>query len=126
MTGKLRLKRAYEPAAEGDGRRVLVDRIWPRGVSKDEARIDLWLKEVAPSTALRQWFGHKPERWAEFRKRYRHELDNNGDAVAKLRALARRGAVTLLYAARDTEHNQAVVLADFLARRVSSSAGSRS
>ncbi len=113
MTHALELKRAYEPAAPGDGRRVLVDRLWPRGVSKDEAHIDLWLKEVGPSTALRKWFGHDPVRWDEFRRRYDEELDGN-PAVEQLRQIIAQGPVTLVYGARDTEHNQAVALAQYL------------
>ena len=123
---KVKIKRVYDPPSPGDGTRVLVDRVWPRGISKEKLADALWLKEIAPTTGLRQWFGHRPERWAQFLKRYRHELDNNAEAVAKLRALARRGPVTLLYSARDTERNQAAALADYLAGRVSSSAGSRS
>lgn len=115
MTGELKLKRAYEPAEPGDGRRVLVDRIWPRGVSKAEAHIDLWLKEVAPSTALRKWFGHAPERWLGFRERYLEELEAN-PAVGELRQVMAKGPVTLVYGAKDTEHNQAVVLAAYLER----------
>jgi uncharacterized protein YeaO (DUF488 family) len=110
---KVSLKRAYEAPAKGDGQRVLVDRIWPRGVSKTEARIDVWLKDVAPSTELRKWFGHKPERWAEFRTRYRRELKDNS-AVSALRQIMAQGPVTLVYGAKDTQHNQAVVLAEYL------------
>ena len=113
MARELKLKRAYEPAETGDGRRVLVDRIWPRGVSKDEAHIDLWLKEVTPSTGLRKWFGHKPERWDEFRRRYRDELKAN-PAVDTLRQIIAEGAVTLVYGAKDTRRNQAVALSEFL------------
>ena len=113
MAHELRLKRAYEPAEPGDGRRVLVDRIWPRGVSKGEAHIDLWLKEVAPSTALRKWFGHEAERWEEFRRRYREELKGN-PAMRQLEAIAAEEATTLVYGARDEAHNQAVVLAELL------------
>jgi uncharacterized protein YeaO (DUF488 family) len=108
------LKRIYEPVSRTDGMRILVDRLWPRGVKKDDAKIDLWLKDVAPSTALRQWFGHTPERWDKFRERYLAELSKN-EAVAQLRQLAKTTKrVTLLYAARDEEHNEAVVLADLL------------
>lgn len=113
MAHELKLKRAYEPAERGDGRRVLVDRIWPRGVSKDEAHIDLWLKEVAPSTALRKWFGHQPERWSEFVKRYRAELKAN-PAVEELLKIMAEGPVTLVYGAKDKAHNQAVALAEYL------------
>jgi uncharacterized protein YeaO (DUF488 family) len=116
MAHALKLKRAYEPPAAGDGRRVLVDRVWPRGVSKDEARIDLWLKEVAPSTALRKWFGHEPARWDEFRRRYREELNGN-PAVEELRQIIAEAPVTLVYGARDEEHNQAVALAEYLGAR---------
>jgi len=112
---KPQIKRVYEPRAKGDGQRVLVDRVWPRGISKERLSDAIWLKEVAPSTDLRKWFGHRPERWMEFRTRYAAELKNNPDAVEKLRALCARGPVTLLYSARDTEHNQAVALAEYLA-----------
>jgi uncharacterized protein YeaO (DUF488 family) len=110
----IRLKRAYEPAKRTDGTRVLVDRLWPRGLSKEKARIDHWLKEIAPSTSLRKWFGHDPARWEGFRERYRRELDENAGEVGKLRALARRGTVTLVYSAKDEVHNQAVALRDYL------------
>lgn len=107
------IKRIYEPAGEKDGLRILVDRVWPRGISRADARIAAWEKDVAPSTDLRKWFGHKPERWPEFRIRYTAELKRN-PAVAALRKLVRGKTVTLLYGARDEEHNQAVVLAAFL------------
>lgn len=110
----VRLKRAYEPASDADGKRILIDRLWPRGVSKDKAALDLWLKEIAPSTGLRQWFGHDPARWAEFRDRYASEIRENTEAFAQLRALARQGPVTLVYSARDEAHNDAVVLRDLL------------
>lgn len=109
----IKLKRAYEAPAKSDGMRILVDRLWPRGLSKARAAIDHWLKEVAPSNELRQWFGHDPERWPEFQKRYRAELKDN-PALAELRTLARKGAVTLVYAAKDELHNQAVVLRQVL------------
>jgi uncharacterized protein YeaO (DUF488 family) len=115
MAGKLRLKRAYEPAEPGDGQRVLVDRVWPRGVSKEEAHIDLWLKDVAPSTQLRKWFGHEPDHWGGFRERYLEELKAN-PAVGELRQVMAKGPVTLVYGAKDKEHNQAVVLAAYLER----------
>jgi uncharacterized protein YeaO (DUF488 family) len=111
----LKLKRAYEPTARGDGVRILVDRLWPRGVKKPA--VDLWLKDVAPSDALRKWFGHKPERWVGFRSKYRKELAKNKDALSVLRNAIRGRTVTLLYGARDEEHNQAVVLADVLKPR---------
>ena len=107
------LKRAYDPPAADDGARVLVDRLWPRGVSKAEARLDLWLKTVAPSADLRRWFDHQPERWPEFRRRYREELAAN-PALDELRRLAAAGPLTLVYGARDREHNDAVVLAEVL------------
>ena len=108
--GNVRLKRAYEPAAAGDGTRILVDRLWPRGVSKQRAAIDCWMKDIAPSTALRKWFGHDPARWDEFRRRYAKEVRAHADLLDQLRALARQGPVTLVYAARDEEHNDAVEL----------------
>lgn len=103
------LKRAYEDPTPSDGKRILIDRLWPRGLSKERARIDLWLKEVAPSTELRQWFGHDPEKWSEFQKRYRAELKDN-PALAELKELASQGDVTLVYSAHDEKHNDAVVL----------------
>ena len=109
------LKRAYDAPAKADGERILVDRLWPRGVTKAKAKIDLWLKDVAPSTELRQWFGHDPEKWAEFKRRYRTELKRN-PALAELREHAERGDVTLVYAAHDEQHNQAVVLKQILDR----------
>ena len=101
--------RVYEPAAPSDGMRILVDRLWPRGVSKSKARLDHWMKDVAPSPQLRQWFGHKPERFTEFKKRYRKEIDGSPQ-LAELRKLGRGTRVTLLYGARDPEMNQAAVL----------------
>ena len=109
------LKRAYEAASDSDGTRVLVDRLWPRGVTKAKARIDVWLKDVAPSTQLRKWFGHDPDKWTEFQRRYRAELKGS-EALAELRKLAREGHVTLVYGAKDEEHNDAVVLAKLLRR----------
>jgi uncharacterized protein YeaO (DUF488 family) len=111
----VRLKRAYLPPSPEDGVRVLVDRLWPRGVRKADAAIDRWLKEIAPSTDLRRWFGHDPRRWDEFRRRYRAELSRNADLLNELRALVRKGRLTLVYAARDEDHNEAVVLRDVLA-----------
>ncbi|HEV2291505.1 MAG TPA: DUF488 domain-containing protein [Gemmatimonadales bacterium] len=111
------IKRVYDPPAPNDGRRILVDRLWPRGVTKARAEVDEWLKEIAPSTELRRWFHADPSRWAEFRSRYRHELGDHAKAVARVRALGRKGRVTLLYGARDPERNHAVVLMEHLRRR---------
>ena len=111
----IRLKRAYAPASADDGIRVLVDRMWPRGVSKQKIAAQAWLKDIAPSTELRQWFGHDPDRWAVFQSRYRAELEANPDAVAELISALRRGPATLVYGARDETRNDAVVLADWLA-----------
>ena len=113
----IRLKRAYEEASPGDGRRFLVERLWPRGVRKADLRLDGWLKEVAPSPELRQWFGHDPEKWPEFKRRYFGELRAHGDALAPLRAALREGPVTLVYGAHDTEHNAAVALREYVAGR---------
>ncbi len=113
----IRLKRIYEPPEPGDGRRILVDRLWPRGLAKDDAKLDEWLKEIAPSDDLRKWFGHDPAKWDEFRKRYRAELKPHEDILARLRAEARKGTVTLLFAAKDEEHNNAVVLQEMLQSR---------
>jgi uncharacterized protein YeaO (DUF488 family) len=110
----VKLKRAYEPADLGDGFRILVDRLWPRGVSKEKAKIDLWLREIAPSTELRKWFGHDPEKWDEFQERYRAELKDKGDLVDQIKAAASRRPITLIYSAHDEEHNDAVVLQKFL------------
>jgi uncharacterized protein YeaO (DUF488 family) len=109
------LKRAYESPAMSDGERILVDRLWPRGLAKVKAKIDLWLKDVAPSTELRQWFGHDPEKWSEFKKRYRAELKNN-PALSELQALSHQRDITLVYAAKDQLHNEAVVLKEILER----------
>jgi uncharacterized protein YeaO (DUF488 family) len=110
----IHLKRAYEAPATDDGYRVLVDRLWPRGVSKDSARIDLWLKEIAPSAELRKWFAHDTAKWARFRTRYFRELDAHPDAVEQLRELVRKGPVTLVFGAKDQEHNDAVALKEYL------------
>jgi uncharacterized protein YeaO (DUF488 family) len=110
----LRLKRAYEPPSADDGVRVLVDRLWPRGVSKADAAIDQWIKDLAPSTPLRKWFGHDPTRWQEFRRRYAKELRQHPEQLGNLRALARQGPVTLVFSARDERHNDAVVLRSLL------------
>jgi uncharacterized protein YeaO (DUF488 family) len=116
----IRIKRAYETASRGDGRRLLVERLWPRGVRKEALDLDEWLKEVAPSTALRKWFGHRVDRWKEFQRRYRHELGAHPDAWAPILKASRRGNVTLVYSAHDAEHNGAVVLRDFLLKRTRS------
>lgn len=110
----IRVKRIYAPASGEDGTRVLVDRLWPRGISKARAALALWCRDAAPSTELRRWFGHDPDRWAAFRERYRAELRANDAALSSLRDVIRRGPVTLLYAARDEAHNEAVVLRDVL------------
>lgn len=118
-TPDIRIKRVYDPPQEQDGARVLVDRLWPRGLSKEAAALTLWLKEAAPSPELRTWFGHDPARWDEFRRRYLAELaDGDRAALVQLAGLARRGAVTLLYAAHDTEHNNAVALAGYLSDHI--------
>ncbi len=111
-TEQVRIKRAYEPADDGDGYRVLVDRLWARGVSKEKAHLDAWMKEIAPSTELRRWFGHDPARWDEFQRRYRAELaePERRQLVEALAERATHGPVTLIYGARDTAHNEAVVL----------------
>lgn len=109
------IKRVYEPSGESDGKRILVDRLWPRGLAKAEAHIDLWMKDVAPSAALRRWFGHDPARWTEFQRRYLEELAGNPQAVDALRKAIGQSTATLLYGARDEAHNQAVVLQAFIA-----------
>lgn len=110
----VKLKRAYESPSEDDGARVLVDRLWPRGVRKSDAAIDRWVKELAPSTELRKWFGHDPERWDEFRRRYLAEIREHRQEFEALRTLTQEGPVTLVYAARDETHNDAVVLREIL------------
>ncbi len=114
----IRIKRAYVPAARGDGKRFLVERLWPRGIRKTDLPLSEWLKDVAPSTELRQWFGHDPDKWREFKTRYFAELRQHPDAVASLLAAARRGTITLIYSAHDEEHNAAVALREYLNRRV--------
>jgi len=113
----IRIRRAYEPAARGDGRRLLVERLWPRGMRKEALRLDGWVKDVAPSTELREWFSHRLDRWSEFQRRYRRELSAHRDAWSPILEASRRGPVTLVYSAHDAEHNAAVVLRDFLTRR---------
>ncbi len=114
----IQVKRVYEPAAASDGARFLVDRLWPRGLKKKVLRVDGWLKDAAPSNPLRKWFNHDPEQWDEFQNRYFAELDEKLEAVRPLLEAARRGKVTLLFAAHDTEHNNAVALKEYLDRRL--------
>lgn len=120
MTHKpeIAIKRVYEQPEASDGKRILVDRLWPRGLSKEKAQLALWMKEIAPSDELRRWFGHDPEKFAEFRRRYQAELTSGAarDRLNELRELAREGQITLVYAAHDTEHNNAVVLRDLLTK----------
>ena len=113
----IRIKRTYEPRARGDGRRILVERLWPRGMKKEALQMYAWMKEVAPSTQLRKWFGHRPERWQEFRRRYKKELRTNPDAWSSILDVSKRGTLTLLYSAHDLEHNGAVVLREYLMER---------
>jgi uncharacterized protein YeaO (DUF488 family) len=115
--GNVKLKRAYEAAAPEDGTRILVDRLWPRGLAKKNAKLDHWMKDIAPSTDLRKWFGHDPARWAEFQRRYAAELRQNTELLDRLLTLARQGPVTLIYSAHDEAHNDAVVLRDILLER---------
>lgn len=114
----IRLKRAYEAAAADDGRRVLVERLWPRGVTREKAALDLWLKDVAPSAGLRSWFGHDPDKWPEFRRRYAAELDARPEEVAQLVGMSREGTVTFVYGSRDERHNAAVVLKEYVEERL--------
>ncbi len=115
----IQVKRTYEPPARGDGRRILVERLWPRGMKKEALAADAWMKSVAPSTALRKWFGHRVERWEEFQRRYRQELDAHPDAWEPILDEAERGTLTLLYSAHDVLHNGALVLRDYLNERAS-------
>jgi uncharacterized protein YeaO (DUF488 family) len=112
----VKIKRVYDPRERGDGERILVDRLWPRGLSRRAAAVDEWMKDLGPSHELRKWFGHRPERWSEFRRRYRAELRSHRDALAAIAGEASRGAVTLVFGARDAEHNQAVVLKGVIER----------
>ncbi|MCI0429674.1 MAG: DUF488 family protein [Rhodospirillales bacterium] len=112
----MKQKRAYDVPAKSDGRRVLVDRVWSRGVSKDELRLDDWLKDVAPSTRLRTWFGHDPAKWDAFKDRYFRELDKRPEAVERLVARSREGTVTLVFGAKDIHHNNAVALKEYVER----------
>ncbi|KAF2989026.1 DUF488 domain-containing protein (plasmid) [Methylocystis sp. MJC1] len=117
LAANVRLKRAYEPVDAEDGTRVLVDRLWPRGVSKVDAALDQWIKEIAPSTELRKWFGHDPARWDEFCRRYSAELHQNTELLSQLRSLARQGPLTLVYSAHDEVHNDAIVLREVILGR---------
>ncbi len=110
----IQLKRAYDRPSAEDGKRFLIERLWPRGIKRTELRIDAWLKDVAPSTTLRQWFSHDPDKWNEFRRRYFAELDKNPDAWEQLLQAAQRGRVTLIYSSHDQEHNNAVALREYL------------
>ena len=112
----IKIKRAYEQPHKDDGVRILVDRLWPRGLTKEKARIDLWLKEIAPSTELRKWFAHDPDKWKSFRGRYQTEIRNNEDLIKVLKDKASEGTITLIYGARDEKHNEALVLRQFLER----------
>jgi uncharacterized protein YeaO (DUF488 family) len=117
-TSLIKTKRVYEPADASDGTRFLVERLWPRGIRKEELKMETWLKDAAPSPALRKWFGHDPAKWDEFQRRYRAELESNPDAWQPILQAAKQGNVTLLYSARDTEHNSAVLLKAFLETRL--------
>jgi len=121
----LRLKRAYEPKAASDGRRILIDRLWPRGLRKRKVAIDDWMKELAPSADLRRWFAHDPRKWVEFQKRYKLELRTQADLLDKIAKRALRGRVTLVYGARDEAHNDAVVLSAVIRRRISRSSAAK-
>lgn len=111
---QIQVERAYEKSGDGEGFRVLVDRIWPRGINKDELQLDIWLKEVAPSTELRKWFGHDPEKWDEFKRRYFVELDGHKQLLANLLSRVKNGRLTLIYGAKDEQHNNAVALKTYL------------
>ena len=112
----IKIKRVYEQPDKDDGLRILVDRLWPRGLTKEKAKVDLWLKEIAPSTELRKWFGHDPKKWRSFRERYQTELKHHAGQLKVLKRKAKEGTVTLIYGARDQEHNEALVLKEFLER----------
>jgi uncharacterized protein YeaO (DUF488 family) len=113
------LKRVYEEASDSDGTRILVDRLWPRGLTKEKAKVDVWLKEIAPTTELRKWFNHEPSKWPEFQKRYRAEISDSIDAVSTLKKYLASGKVTIVYGAKDEEHNDAVVIKQYLDEEVS-------
>jgi uncharacterized protein YeaO (DUF488 family) len=113
----VQIKRVYEEPSTSDGKRILIDRLWPRGLTKEKAKVDLWLKDIAPSTELRQWFGHAPSKWNEFKKRYHDELKKNREIIVKLIEQLKTGKVTLVYGAKDEEHNDAVVLKEYLEKK---------
>ena len=117
----IRIKRVYEPRARGDGRRILVERLWPRGMRKEALHLHAWQKDVAPSTTLRKWFDHRVERWEEFQRRYRRELSRSRNVWSPILEASRRGTVTLLYSAHDPEHNGALVLREYLRKRARAS-----
>jgi uncharacterized protein YeaO (DUF488 family) len=119
MGVRIRVKRVYDEPSGDDGFRVLVDRLWPRGMKKGDVRVDLWLPDVAPSTALRKWFSHDPSKWEEFKRRYFVELDEKKEVIKRLVEIAREGTLTLLFSARDVEHNQAVALREYLVSLIS-------
>ncbi len=112
----IKLKRVYEKPEKSDGYRILVDRLWPRGLTKEKAKVDLWLKDLGPSTELRKWFAHDPAKWTGFRTKYKRELKGKQDLLGQIRAAAKKGIVTLIYGARDTEHNEALIVKEYLAR----------
>lgn len=114
---KPKIKRVYDPVEKEDGMRILVDRLWPRGLTKEKAAVDLWLKDIAPSTTLRKWFNHDPAKWEEFKKRYQQELHENQEQLTLLQKHLSQGPATLLYGAKDEEHNDALVLKEFLSKR---------
>ena len=118
--GDIAIKRVYDRGASSDGRRVLVDRVWPRGIRKEEANLSCWMKDIAPSTELRKWFGHDPEKWREFRGKYEKELKDKRGPVEQLLELSSRGRVTLLYAAKDEQHNHARVIREYLKKKIGS------
>lgn len=115
---EIKLKRAYDPFDKNDGQRILVDRLWPRGIKKENLKADLWLKEIAPSSELRKWFNHEDDKWILFKERYFTELDNNSDVVNKLIELVQKSDVTLIFSASNIEHNQAVVLKEYLLKHL--------
>ncbi|MGH2644195.1 MAG: DUF488 domain-containing protein [Chitinophagaceae bacterium] len=115
---EIKLKRVYEAPEKSDGYRILVDRIWPRGMTKEKASVDLWLKEIGPSNDLRKWFGHDPEKWVEFKNRYMKELETDKEEIATLKQHISKGALTLVYSAKDEAHNQAVVIKEYLNKQL--------